>query len=169
VLSLRVTRDRRGYDHIYLIEETRRRGRPEGRLLYWVRMPGGLRVGRDPFDDETRLRLERANPGVAFDWPSLSRTLASSLAAARWAARQQQEQRSGGGRPPGPPERRGERRGSDRDGGRSGGRPAPRRSWREDDDELSDDGEGAGAASGRRGAVADPAERAGQTSDHEPR
>jgi hypothetical protein len=141
VLSLRVTRDRRGYDHIYLVEEIRRRGRAEGRLLYWSRMPGGLRVGREPFDDETRLRLERANPGVTFDWPFLLRTLTSSIAAARWAARQQQEQRAGG-RPPGPPERRSDR-GSDR------GRPASRqgqRRWREDGDDPPDDVEGVRAA-----------------------
>jgi hypothetical protein len=169
VLSLRVTRDRRGYDHIYLIEETRRRGRPEGRLLYWSRMPGGLRVGRDPFDDDTRLRLERANPGIVFDWPFLLRTLVSSIAAARWAARQQQEQRAGGARPPGPPERRPDRGGDrDRDRGRSGARPGQRRSWREDDDEPPDDAEGVSAASSRS-AAGNPAERGPSTSDQDPR
>jgi hypothetical protein len=159
VLSLRVTRDRRGYDHIYLVEETRRRGRSEGRLLYWCRLPGGMRVGRDPFDEDTRRRLERANPQTGFDWPSLSKTLASALAAARWAARQQQEQRSGG-RPSGPPDRRSDRSG-DR-GDRGGQRPTGQsrsgggRRWREDG-EGADDVEG--APSGPAGAgVAEPAE-----------
>jgi hypothetical protein len=128
VLSLRVTRDRPGYDHIYLIEESRRRGRSEGRLLYWSRMPGGLRVGRDPFDEDTRARLERANPGVAFDWPSLTKSLNASLAAARWAARQQQEPRPGGNRPPPP-----------RDQRRPPQRDAQRRRWREDDEEAGED------------------------------
>lgn len=133
MLALRVTRDRRGYDHIYLIEETRRRGRSEGRLLYWCRMPGGLRVGREPFDDETRLRLERANPGTFFDWPTLVKTLNSSIAAARWAARQQQEQRSGGGARPPAPHRADRARASPTQGSR--------RSWREDDEEPPEDRE----------------------------
>jgi hypothetical protein len=89
VLALRVTRDKRGYEHIYLIDEQRRRGRSEGRLLYWCRLPGAVRVGREPLDEQTRAELERANPDVTFDWPALLKTLASSLAQARWAARQQ--------------------------------------------------------------------------------
>lgn len=151
MLSLRVTRDRRGYDHIYLIEETRRRGRSEGRLLYWCRLPGGLRVGRDPFDDDTRRTLERANPGTGFDWPSLTKTLASSLAAARWAARQQQEQR--GGRPSGGGERRSDRGGGDRP--RSSGRSGGGRRWREDGD-TSDDGERASADGSNGPGTHDP-------------
>jgi hypothetical protein len=154
VLSLRVTRDRRGYDHIYLIEETRRRGRSDGRLLYWCRMPGGMRVGRDPFDEDTRRRLERANPQTGFDWISLSRTLASSLAAARWAARQQQDQRSGG-RPPGPPDRRSDR-GGDRGGPRSAGRSGGGRRWREDG-EGADDVEGV-SPGGQRVTADEPSE-----------
>ena len=63
MLSLRVTRDKRGYEHIYLIADGRRRGRADSRLVYWCRMPGGLRVGREPFDAETREALERGNPG----------------------------------------------------------------------------------------------------------
>jgi hypothetical protein len=103
VLSLRVTRDRRGYEHIYLVHETRRRGRPEGRLLYWSRSPGPLRVGREMFDAETRNQLEQANPDVIFDWPALLKQLQSSTAAARWAAHQQRA-----GQPNGAPRRRGE-------------------------------------------------------------
>jgi hypothetical protein len=158
VLSLRVTRDRRGYDHIYLIEETRRRGRSEGRLLYWSRLPGGMRVGRDPFDEDTRRRLERANPQTGFDWVALSKSLASALAAARWAARQQQEQRAGG-RPSGPPERRSDRggeRGGRQRGASQGGSGGGRR-WREDGDEAADDAEGV-AAGARNRPGAEPAE-----------
>jgi hypothetical protein len=75
VLSLRVTRDKRGYEHIYLIADGRRRGRTESRLVYWCRMPGGLRVGREPFDADTRETLERGNPDLMFDWPSLTKSL----------------------------------------------------------------------------------------------
>ena len=104
MLSLRVTRDKRGYEHIYLIADGRRRGRAESRLVYWCRMPGGLRVGREPFDADTRETLERGNPDLVFDWPSLTKSLSQSLAAARWAARQE---RPGAGAPAGKGARRG--------------------------------------------------------------
>ncbi|HEY8550964.1 MAG TPA: hypothetical protein VIL35_13480 [Vicinamibacterales bacterium] len=89
MISVRVTRDRRGYDHIYLVSEQRKKGRTEGRLLYWARIPGGMRVGREPLDEETRAEIERANPDLTFDWPALLKALHQSAAAARWAARQQ--------------------------------------------------------------------------------
>jgi hypothetical protein len=122
VLSLRVTRDKRGYEHIYLIADSRRRGRADSRLVYWCRMPGGLRVGREPFDAETREVLERGNPDLVFDWPALTKTLSQSLAAARWAARQE---RPGGGAPPAKGPRRGPARDSRPGDGRDnrGGRP----------------------------------------------
>lgn len=124
MLSLRVTRDKRGYEHIYLIADSRRRGRADSRLVYWCRMPGGLRVGREPFDVDTREVLERGNPDLVFDWPALTKTLGQSLAAARWAARQE---RPGGGAPAA----KGPRRSQGRDGrpgdGRDnrGNRPGP--------------------------------------------
>ena len=114
MLSLRVTRDKRGYEHIYLIADSRRRGRADSRLVYWCRMPGGLRVGREPFDSDTRDALERGNPDLTFDWPALTKTLSQSLAAARWAARQE---RPGGGAPAG---KSGPRRGPGRGDGRGG-------------------------------------------------
>ncbi len=96
MISLRVTRDRRGYEHIYLVSETRRKGRPVGRLLYWSRSPGGLRVGREPFDAETRAAIQRANPDIVFDWAALLKAFNTSAAAARWAARQQREAAASG-------------------------------------------------------------------------
>jgi hypothetical protein len=120
VLSLRVTRDKRGYEHIYLIADGRRRGRAESRLVYWCRMPGGLRVGREPFDADTREALERGNPDLAFDWPSLTKSLGQSLAAARWAARQE---RPGAGPPAGKGSRRLPGRGDARSGDSRGSRP----------------------------------------------
>jgi hypothetical protein len=122
VLSLRVTRDKRGYEHIYLVADGRRRGRTESRLVYWCRMPGGLRVGREPFDAETRETLERGNPDLVFDWPSLTKSLSQSLAAARWAARQE---RPGGGAPAGKGARRGPGRGDGRSGEGRGSRQGP--------------------------------------------
>ena len=122
MLSLRVTRDKRGYEHIYLVADGRRRGRTESRLGYWCRMPGGLRVGREPFDAETRETLERGNPDLVFDWPSLTKSLSQSLAAARWAARQE---RPGGGAPAGKGARRGPGRGDGRSGEGRGSRQGP--------------------------------------------
>ena len=119
MLSMRVTRDKRGYEHIYLIADGRRRGRADSRLVYWCRMPGGLRVGREPFDIETREALERGNPDLAFDWPSLTKSLGQSLAAARWAARQE---RPGAGTPAA----KGPRRGPGRGDGRPGDGRGPR-------------------------------------------
>ena len=120
MLSLRVTRDKRGYEHIYLLADGRRRGKADSRLVYWSRMPGGLRVGREPFDAETRESLEKANPDITFDWPSLTKSLSQSLAAARWAARQD---RPGGGQPAGKGQRRPGARGGDARGGGNSGRP----------------------------------------------
>jgi hypothetical protein len=118
VVSLRVTRDKRGYEHVYLVADPRRRGRADSRLLYWCRMPGSLRVGREPFDADTREALERANPDVEFDWPALTKSLAQSLAAARWAARQE---RPGGAAAPAKNARRAAGRGGDARPGRPGG------------------------------------------------
>jgi hypothetical protein len=83
VLSLRVSRDKRGYDVIYLLLEARRRGRVENRLLYCGRWPTPCRVGIKPFDEETRARLEEAHPDVPFDWPALLKTLNAALGVSR--------------------------------------------------------------------------------------
>jgi hypothetical protein len=67
---LRFSRDRRGYEHVYLVQPDRP-GKGPGRILYWFRSPPGIKVGRAPFDDELRRRIEAQNPGVTFDWPRL--------------------------------------------------------------------------------------------------
>jgi hypothetical protein len=65
-----VSRDKRGYEYICLFEASNRRSsRP--RLLYWFRTPPGIRVGREPFDEQVRRALEAQNPGVMFDWTKL--------------------------------------------------------------------------------------------------
>ena len=142
MLSLRVTRDKRGYEHIYLIADGRRRDRVDSRLVYWCRMPGGMRVGREPFDAETREAIERGNPDLAFDWPALTKSLNQSLAAARWAARQERVGGGGGGgggaagkpgrRPGGKPDNRSG--GKPSQGGRDRGRPDRGRSDRDGGD-----------------------------------
>jgi hypothetical protein len=71
---LRFSRDKRGYEHFYLIQPTIRRGRSRARILYWFRTPPNVRVGRVPFDEEMRREIEAKNPGVAFDWARLLAT-----------------------------------------------------------------------------------------------
>jgi hypothetical protein len=68
---LRFSRDKRGYEHFYLIEQTIRRGKPRNRILYWFRTPPGIKVGRLPFDEQMKRTLEAQYPDVAFDWQKL--------------------------------------------------------------------------------------------------
>jgi hypothetical protein len=75
VAFLRFSRDKRGYENIYLVEAQNRRGKPSRqRILYWYRTPPGIRVGRPPFDEEARRRIEAHNPSVIFDWPTIVAT-----------------------------------------------------------------------------------------------
>jgi len=72
---LRFSRDKRGYENIYLVHTQNRRGKPSRpRVLYWYRTPPGIKVGRPPFDEEARSRLEAQNPDVTFDWPTIIAT-----------------------------------------------------------------------------------------------
>ena len=72
---VRVSRDKRGYEHTYLIQVPDAGGRAEqGRLLYWFRTPPGLKVGREPLDQAARRALETQYPDVTFDWRSLVST-----------------------------------------------------------------------------------------------
>jgi hypothetical protein len=72
---LRFSRDKRGYENIYLVHIQSRRGKPSRpRVLYWYRTPPGVKVGRPPFDEEARRRLETQNPDVTFDWPTIIAT-----------------------------------------------------------------------------------------------
>jgi hypothetical protein len=70
---VRVTRDKRGYELIYLMRASGRRGKAGApRILYVFRTPPGVKVGREPFDDVARRAVEEQNPGVFFDWNKLS-------------------------------------------------------------------------------------------------
>jgi hypothetical protein len=76
VALLRFSRDKRGYEHVYLVQPVaNRRGRPsEHRILYWYRSPPNVKVGREPFDEETQRLVEAQNPGVEFDWQKIRNT-----------------------------------------------------------------------------------------------
>ena len=72
---LRFSRDKRGYEHVYLVHAHNRRGKPtRPRVLYWYRTPPGIKVGRPPFDEEVQRTLEAQNPGVTFDWKAIIAT-----------------------------------------------------------------------------------------------
>jgi len=72
VPAVRFSRDKRGYEYVYLVHTPTRRGKPgRTRVLYWYRSPPGVRIGRQPFDEEVQRTLEQQNPGVAFDWPAI--------------------------------------------------------------------------------------------------
>lgn len=69
---VRFSRDKRGYEYIYLVHTPTRRGKPgRTRVLYWYRTPPGVRIGRKPFDEDVQRMLEQQNPGVTFDWPAI--------------------------------------------------------------------------------------------------
>jgi hypothetical protein len=71
VPRLRFTRDERGYEHTFLVHTTGRRGRERSRVLYWFRSPPAVRVGRPALDSAAIRAIEEANPGIAFDWPTI--------------------------------------------------------------------------------------------------
>lgn len=89
---LRFHRDKRGYEHFYLVESTTgRRGKPRTRVLYWFRTPPNVKVGREPFDQEVRRTLEAQYPGVTFDWQKIAETPTPSADAERWRERRRLE------------------------------------------------------------------------------
>lgn len=88
---LRFSRDKRGYEHFQLVETTVRRGRSRTKVLYWFRTPPGVKVGREPFDEETRRALEAAYPAVAFDWKKIQSTPIPSADAEKWRERRREE------------------------------------------------------------------------------
>jgi len=72
---LRFSRDKRGYEHFYLVQSTtNRRGKTRARVLFWFRTPPGVKVGRTPFSDEVQRAIEAQNAGVVFDWKRLLST-----------------------------------------------------------------------------------------------
>src|SRR5579872_5797752 len=71
---LRFSRDKRGYEHFYLVQPPEPRGRGRAAILYWFRTPPNVRVGREPFDPAIRRTLESQYPEVSFDWKKYAET-----------------------------------------------------------------------------------------------
>lgn len=89
---VRVSRDKRGYEHIYLIDATVRRGKASRpRVLYWFRTPPGVMVGREPFDESVRRTLESQYPDVTFDWEQLRKTAIAAPEVEPWRERRRVE------------------------------------------------------------------------------
>jgi hypothetical protein len=89
---LRFNRDKRGFEHFYLVESTtNRRGKVRERVLYWFRSPPDVRVGREPFDKGVRRALEAQNPDVTFDWRSILEAPIPSADADKWRERRRAE------------------------------------------------------------------------------
>ena len=85
---VRFSRDRRGYEHVYLVHTPVKRGKSgRARVLYWYRSPPAAKVGREAFDEGVRRALEQQYPDLR---PvDLSRDILSDargLAAAVWPA-----------------------------------------------------------------------------------
>jgi hypothetical protein len=85
---LKFSRDRRGYEHYYVIEPVfGRRGKTRQRVLYWFRTPPNVKVGREPFDDQVMRALEAQYPGITFDWEALRNTPIPSVEPEYWRER----------------------------------------------------------------------------------
>jgi hypothetical protein len=71
---LRFSRDKRGYEHFYLVQPTGRQGEVRSPILYWFRTPPNVRVGRHLLDDDTRRAIETRFPDMTFEWDKLLAT-----------------------------------------------------------------------------------------------
>jgi hypothetical protein len=92
VAFLRFSRDKRGVENFYLVHQTtNRRGKVRPRVLYWYRSPPDIKVGREPFDAELRLALEKQNPDITFDWRAIVETPIPSADADKWRERRRAE------------------------------------------------------------------------------
>jgi hypothetical protein len=91
VAFLKFSRDRRGYEHFYLVQPSNR-GKARPRVLYWFRTPPNIKVGRSPFDPDIRRALEAQNPDVAFDWEAIVHTpIPPPMEPERWRERRRVE------------------------------------------------------------------------------
>ena len=68
---LRVIRDKRGYETTYLMHWFREGTRQRSRILYVFRTPGGVRVGRDPFEPAVLREIESRHPDISFEWRAI--------------------------------------------------------------------------------------------------
>jgi hypothetical protein len=91
---LKFSRDKRGYEHFFLIEPPssgRDRGKARSRVLFWFRTPPNVKVGRVPFSDDVRQLVEAQNPGVTFDWARILATPIPAPDADHWRERRRVE------------------------------------------------------------------------------
>ncbi|WP_396624046.1 hypothetical protein [Luteitalea sp.] len=69
---IRLARDKRGIDTLYLLHQRPDgRGEPRLRVLYFCAMPQGQSFGRGPLDPATQRALEQRYPDIPFDWTAL--------------------------------------------------------------------------------------------------
>ena len=93
---LRYSRDKRGYEHTYVLHGSRSGGRP--RVLYWFRTPPNVSVGRDALDTDAIRVIEASNPELRFDWVKMRRERPKPPPRpAGMQVRLQKERRAGGG------------------------------------------------------------------------
>ena len=89
---LTFSRDKRGYEHFYLVQPTSgRRGKSRPHILYCFRTPPNVRVGREPFAEHVRRALEAQNPGIRFDWDALVATPIPPPETEHWRDRRRAE------------------------------------------------------------------------------
>ena len=80
---LKFSRDKRGYESFFLVEQSR--------VLFWFRTPPNVKVGREPFSDEVRRMVEAQNPDLTFDWDRITSTPIPSVDADHWRERRRAE------------------------------------------------------------------------------
>jgi hypothetical protein len=66
---LRLTRDRRGFEHTLLLHGDVPGETP--RVLYWYRTAPGVLIGRPALDEEAIRSIEEQHPHIEFDWPAI--------------------------------------------------------------------------------------------------
>ena len=65
---LRFTRDKRGYESTFLLQNSLQAGKVRSRVLYWFRTPPNVKVGRAVLDEEAIRLIEEANPDIDIEW-----------------------------------------------------------------------------------------------------
>lgn len=104
---LRLTRDRRGIEHTFLLHAASPGERP--RVLYWYRTAPEVLIGRAALDEEAIRTIEEQHPEIEFDWPAIL-ALREAMPPEEEQAPVRQPRRGRGGRREGGPPRPAERR-----------------------------------------------------------
>ncbi len=66
---LKLTRDRRGFEHTFLMHADV--PGEQARVLYWYRTAPGVLIGRPALDEEAIRSIEEQHPHIEFDWPAI--------------------------------------------------------------------------------------------------